>query len=177
MGCGSSKEETESGAEGYVISQECLYGLMQERHGDFGEHGSRRWWLNRLYAGKKRGVPCSLRIEGAESSCRLMWDESGMSLEADCGKTDIDTIVFLYKGGKDDSHLTPGGQRWCVNRDGTVSPIQNKHMVLGYGTRTNLAKTCGGKNRLHGGKKDVNDGVLVLVPQANDRVLVWHRLI
>ena len=94
--------------------------------------------------------------------CRLR-DESGMSLEADFVQTDVDTIVFLYKGGKDDSHLTPGGQKWYVNRDGTVSPIAAHHMVLGYGTRTNLAKTCGGKQRLHGGNKDVNDGVLVLV--------------
>ena len=96
-----------------------------------------------------------------------------MSLEADCGKMDIDTIVFLYKGGKDDKALRPGGQRWCINENGTVSPVASRHMVLGYGTREHLAKTCGGEKKLHGGNPQVSDGVLVLVPQGDARAIAF----
>ena len=49
----------------------------------------------------------------------MLWD--GYSLEADCGKTTENTIIFLYKGGKDDASLQPGGQTWCFNKDGTIS--------------------------------------------------------
>ena len=97
-----------------------------------------------------------------------------MSLEADCGKSDTDTIVFLYKGGKDDSALRPGGQTWCINRDGTVSTTTARDMVLGYGTREHLAKTCGGAQLLHGGRAEVSEGVVVLVPRGDARAIVFN---
>ena len=45
-------------------------------------------------------------------------------------------------------------------------------MVLGHGTRTKLALTCGGDKTLHGGNPNKSDGVLVLVPRGSSRQLV-----
>ena len=117
-----------------------------------------------------------LRVEGhnAECSSRLIWDEENMSLSSDGGKRDTDTIVFLQKNGKDDPALHPGGQMWSINRDGTVSPTQDPSMVLGYGTRKHLAKTRGGAV-LHDGRAEASDGVLVLVPHGNARVIVFNK--
>ena len=147
---------------------------MHVKHGAFGTDGDRRWWLHRLYfSDEKSGCePCALSTRGVESACSILWEEEGMSLEADCGKTETNTIVFLYKGGKTDDDLRPGGQKWCVNEDGTVSPENAKHMVLGHGTREHKARQCGGKRLM---SEEVSDGVLILVPRNDARQLMFDN--
>jgi len=78
-----------------------------------------------------RGSPATLSISDLPCG-RIMWEKENMSLEVNSSYNVAGTKVWLYKRGKTDKELAPGGQRFCVNKEGTISPQNKSSLNLGY---------------------------------------------